>query len=210
MDDGDEDSEDEDVIEQSEAETELLASAADLVGTLATVLGSHFAPYMSRFLPLISQLAVSLTSHLISTDSLSSEATFETWQSAESPNDLRSSAIGSLAEVCLGLEVAVTPFTEPLFTLLLQACTDAEADIDVKTNAAFALGTLIEASEQQLAGQYGAVLSALHPLFETSGEEEKGARDNACGAVARMIVKNAAAVPLEQVCKLSVFEYCCS
>ncbi|ORY60375.1 armadillo-type protein [Leucosporidium creatinivorum] len=176
VDDGDEDEDNEEAVEQSESEAELLISAADLVGTLATVLGGQFAPFMSTFLPLMSQLA-----------------------SADRPDELRSSAIGSLAEVCLGLEAAVTPFTEPLFALLLQACTDAEADIDVKTNAAFALGTLIEASEQDLAGQYGTVLSALHPLFEAADEEAQGARDNAAGAVARMIVKNSAAVPLEQV-----------
>jgi importin-4 len=120
-------------------------------------------------------------------------------QSPAGPDDLRSSAIASLAEVCLGLQTSITPFTEPLFGLLLEACTDSKADIDVKTNAAFALGTLIDASEQDLAGQFGTVLSALHPLFEATGEDEQGARDNACGAVARMIFKNAAAVPLEQV-----------
>lgn len=122
-------------------------------------------------------------------------------QAAGRPSDLRASAIGSLAEVCLGLESSITPFTSTLLTPLLQALHEAStaADWDVKTNAAFALGALIEQSGEDLTERFGAVLSGLRPLFEHVEEEAQGARDNACGAVARMIGRNAGAMPLEQV-----------
>lgn len=93
----------------------------------------------------------------------------------------------------------VTPFTEKLFTLFLSALADPEAE--VQSNAAFAIGSLIWNTQTDLSSQYMTVLGALHPLFNPSGDgtRKENAQDNAAGAVARMILKNQAAVPLEQV-----------
>lgn len=71
----------------------------------------------------------------------------------------------------------------------------------MQSNAAFAIGSLIWNTQTDLSSQYMTVLGALHPLFNPSGDgtRKENAQDNAAGAVARMILKNQAAVPLEQV-----------
>lgn len=112
----------------------------------------------------------------------------------------RSSAIGCLAEIIAGLKGHVTPMTEPLLELFYQALSDDEAE--VQSNAAFASGLLVEHSDMDLSPQYLHILAALRPLFvvaEGSPAPKFNARDNACGAVSRLIVKNSAAIPLEQV-----------
>ena len=64
-----------------------------------------------------------------------------------------------------------------------------------------AAGVLVEKSELDLSQHYGALLGALQPYFERhEGEPDdvQTARDNACGGLGRLILKNADAVPLEQ------------
>lgn len=112
----------------------------------------------------------------------------------------RSSSIGCLSEIIAGLKEGITPFTEPLMELFYRALSDPDAD--VYNNAAFAIGVLVEHSTQDLSAQYGHLLIALQPLFNVtpeSSEIQLNARDNAAGAVARMILKNSAALPLDQV-----------
>ena len=60
---------------------------------------------------------------------------------------------------------------------------------------------LVENSEADLSSQYLHLLAALRPLFEVaegSSNARLNAKDNATGAVARMITKNTDAVPLDQ------------
>ena len=64
------------------------------------------------------------------------------------------------------------------------------------------MGLLVEHSAQDLSPQYSLLLSALLPLFEIapgSPSSKMTARDNAAGAVGRIIVRNTTAVLLEQV-----------
>lgn len=112
----------------------------------------------------------------------------------------RSSAIGCLAEIIDGLKGAVTPHTAPLLELFYKALGDSDAE--VQSNAAFATGQLIENSEADLSPQYMQLLTALQPLFSVEPEAPAprlNAKDNAAGAVARMILRNASAVPLDKV-----------
>jgi len=112
----------------------------------------------------------------------------------------RSSSIGCFAEVIGGVKNAITPLTEPLLELLYKALSDPEAE--VLSNAAFATGLLVENSEVDLSPQYLHLLGALRPLFDVTPDcsaAQFNAKDNAAGAVARLIVRNTAAVPLEQV-----------
>jgi hypothetical protein len=105
-----------------------------------------------------------------------------------------------LAEIISGLKGAITPSTEPLLELLWRAISDPDAE--VQSNAAFATGLLVENSEKDLSPQYIALLGALQPLFNQPNDAPAprlNARDNACGAVARLILRNAGAVPLAQV-----------
>lgn len=73
---------------------------------------------------------------------------------------------------------------------------------EVHSNAAFAIGQLVENSDLDLSSQYLMILGALRPHFEAGPDASAAklnARDNAAGAVSRLIIKNTAAVPLDQV-----------
>ena len=112
----------------------------------------------------------------------------------------RSSAIGTLSEIIGGMKSAITPYTQNLIDLFYRALSDEEPE--VQCNAAFATGLLIEHSNVDLSPQYLTILGALRPIFNVPADvspAKLNARDNAVGAVARMIVKNTAAVPLDQV-----------
>lgn len=98
------------------------------------------------------------------------------------------------------MKEAITPWTEPLMELFYRALSDEESE--VQCNAAFASGLLIEHSTMDLSPQYLHLLTALRPLFVVAPDSPSAklnARDNAVGAVGRMLVKNTAAMPLDQV-----------
>ncbi|GAA6058985.1 hypothetical protein JCM10212_001695 [Sporobolomyces blumeae] len=166
--------------EQSEYDAALIGAACDLVGSLASTLGPDFAQLFPAF-------QVDMMSY---------------YQGDRSTAD-RSTAIGSLAEVVNGMEAASTQFAQTLYPLFLQALKDPEPE--VQSNAAFAMGSLLYHSSTDLSSQYLTVLQALHPLFglpDDGQSKHENAKDNACGAVARMMLKNQAAVPLDQVLPL--------
>ncbi|WVR09018.1 hypothetical protein IAU60_006078 [Kwoniella sp. DSM 27419] len=168
--------------DSSEYESALVSNAADVFGAMATVLGPDFAQAFGQVLPLIANYT----------------------QPKRSQSE-RSMAIGSLGEIIVGLKGGVTQFTQPLLQIISRGLADEEAD--VRSNAAFAAGVLVENSETDLSSQYGALLGALQPFFsppEHSAPAVYNARDNAAGAVARMVTKNAAALPLEQVIQVLV------
>jgi hypothetical protein len=163
--------------DSSEYESALISNAADVFGAMAAVLGSDFAQAFGKVLPLICNYA--------QPKRISSE---------------RSMAIGSLGEVIVGLKGGVTAFTQPLLEVISRGLQDEEAD--VRSNSAFAAGVLIQNSEQDLSQHYAALFGVLQPFFqvpEHSAPAVYNARDNAAGALGRMIVKNAAALPVDQV-----------
>ncbi|KAI0628226.1 ARM repeat-containing protein [Trametes polyzona] len=170
--------ESEDAPEDSaEYDSILISSAGDLVAALATALGADFASGFEKFFPLISKY----------------------YKKNRSLSD-RSSAIGCLSEIIGGMKEAISPWTQPLLELFYRALSDEESE--VQCNAAFASGLLIEHSNVDLSPQYLHLLAALRPLFVVTPDApaaKLNARDNAVGAVARMLVKNTAAMPLDQV-----------
>lgn len=98
------------------------------------------------------------------------------------------------------MKEAITPSTEVLFNLFYQALQDDDAE--VYSNAAFAIGLLVEHSAHDLSAQYGPILAVLRPRFDLEPDAPTSrctARDNAAGSVSRLIVRNTAAVPLNQV-----------
>jgi hypothetical protein len=108
--------------------------------------------------------------------------------------------MGTLAEIIAGMKEAITPWTEPMLELFYRGLSDGDAE--VMSNAAFAAGMLVEHSATDLSPQFNAVLGALHPLFvvpEGASPARHAAKDNAAGAVGRLIVRNAAALPLDKV-----------
>jgi len=175
--DPDQDADEEAPEDQAEYDSVLISSAGDLVAAMANALGADFAPAFNTFYPLIAKY----------------------YKKSRSLSD-RSSAIGCLAEIISGMKGAITPSTEPLLELLWRAIGDQDAE--VQSNAAFATGLLAENSEQDLSPQYITLLGALQPLFNLPVDAPAprlNARDNACGAVARLVLRNAGAVPLPQV-----------
>lgn len=94
---------------------------------------------------------------------------------------------------------AISSYTPQLLQLAQAALNDE--DPEVQSNAAYFIGTLTSSTSQDLSSQYGAIFSSLTNLFTLKNEKKETfrARDNACGAIARMILKNRAAVPVEQV-----------
>lgn len=162
----------------SEVESSLIGCATDLVGTLATVLGADFAQVFQQFLPCVAKY----------------------YDACYSPTD-RNNAIGSLAEVINGLGSAISPFTEQLLPLGLRAAKDD--DVEVRSNAAFFLGSLAYWTDVDISGHYMSILESLQPLLtvldDSSREKNERAKDNAAGAMARLILKNKSALPLDRV-----------
>lgn len=175
VDDYDEEEVDKDA-ESSEWDANLIMSASDLVSSLSIVVGPEFAPAFGAFLP-------ALTPYL----------------DAKRSTTERSGTMGSIAELINGLKAGVTSQTETLFQLGMNGL--ADPDLDVRSNAAFAIGSLVAQTEKNLSSQYLAILQRLAPLFDrtTDTAESNQACDNACGAVARLILKNADALPMDQV-----------
>ncbi|TDL21910.1 ARM repeat-containing protein [Rickenella mellea] len=175
--DPDQDESEEPLEDQAEYDSVLISSAGDVVAALANVLGADFSQAFNTFRPLISKY----------------------YKKSRSLSD-RSACIGCLAEIIAGMKAAITPYTEPLLELFYRALGDEEAE--VASNAAFAAGLLVLHSEIDLSGQYLPLLAALRPLFAVAPDApaaKLNACDNAAGAVSRMIVRNTAAVPLDQV-----------
>lgn len=161
----------------SEYESALISNAMDVFGAMANVLGVDFAQAFGAVLPLIGKYA-----------------------DPKRTSTERSAAIGSLGEIIVGLKAGVTQFTPALLQVISHSLSDEEAD--VRSNAAFASGVLVQHSEADLSSQYSSLLTALQPFFsapEHAPPPVYHARDNAAGALARLISKNAAALPLEQV-----------
>src|SRR5258708_23280872 len=95
---------------------------------------------------------------------------------------------------------AITPHTDNLLSLLDRALKDEE--YEVLSNAAFATGLLIEHSTSDLSRHLGHILQTLHPLFiipPNPTSARQNAKDNAAGAVGRMIIRYATFIPLDQV-----------
>ena len=167
----DEDEED-DALESSEDEMTLISSAMDTVAGLASALGPQFGELWKIFEKLVLGYA-----------------------SATEPG-YRSAAVGSVAEVIRGMGAGSTPYTVSLLKVILHRLSDEDAQ--VKSNAAFAAGVLVEHSQDVAAVTkvYPAILGKLEPLLHTP---ESRQLDNAAGCVARMILVHPDALPLKEV-----------
>ncbi|KAJ1676869.1 hypothetical protein EV182_007347 [Spiromyces aspiralis] len=161
-----------DTDELAEYDSLLIGAAADCVAEIADVLGSDFLPIFDVFLDLI--LGYYKPSNAVSE---------------------RSTAIGCLSEITNNLDAAITKYTNVLFSLFMDGL--ASKDAEVRSNAAYGVGVLVEHSTEDASSHYTGILKALYPLLESSNESNQA--DNACGAIARLIRKNPTAVPLSQL-----------
>ncbi|SCV70008.1 BQ2448_1402 [Microbotryum intermedium] len=156
-----------------------LRALANLLGALMTVYGASIAPFVSTNLTAILRLAG--TSH--------------------SPSE-RCIVLACVAEVASGLQSAVTPFTQPIFTAIA-LCLDKDQNAAVRTNAMNALGCLVQNSDDaQLLHQQSLceALTKVEDAFKRNEvEHDDVLGDNACALVARILLKNDALLPLEQL-----------
>lgn len=108
----------------------------------------------------------------------------------------RAAAVGSIAESIRGMKGGVTPLTGPLLKAFLHRMSDE--DQLTKSNAAFAVGLLVQMSDDTATTSkaYGEIFTKLEPLLAST---EMRQLDNAAGCLSRMIMKNKSAVPLAQV-----------
>ncbi|CAL1596751.1 unnamed protein product [Knipowitschia caucasica] len=113
----------------------------------------------------------------------------------------RSFSVGTIAELLAAL--AKVPggqrlagrLSNRLFPVLVTGTKDP--DDEVRNNSVYAMGCLAEAAGPIVVSDYPTMLSVLSKLL--TKETSLLVRDNLCGALCRMIIGNADAVPLEQV-----------
>jgi importin-4 len=163
---------DEDDLESTELEWVVVDNAMDVISGLAAALGPSFAELWKVF-------EKQVLKHASSGESLA-----------------RSAACGVLAEVVTGMESAVTPFTPSIMQVLLKRLGDEDAQ--TKSNAAYAIGRLVEMSDDNntVLKAYPAIMQKLENMLSI---KEARCMDNAAGCVSRLILKHKAHVPVEEV-----------
>lgn len=172
--------------ESSEYDEVLVDNAFDVVIQLAAALGAQFCPI---FQPV--------------------QETINKYCSSKSSNE-RALGIGALAEIIVGLKSEVTPWTEQISSIFLHALGDR--NLDVRSYAAYGIGLLCYYSDDaKLHSKYFEILQKLQGLLKKVDkkqrrsvgveEEDNNSRSlaNACGCVARLMLKNSNGVPLDEV-----------
>ncbi|KAI9225510.1 MAG: armadillo-type protein [Piptocephalis tieghemiana] len=168
---GDGTSGDEDEVAEQDAL--LTAAACDLLGAMSMILGDQFISFLRVILPDLLKL-----------------------YKPTKPTSERSSVIGTLSELALSLGPSVTDFTEPFYNLLKQGLQDPEAE--VRSNAAYGMGVLVEKTTVDMSGQYPEILGELSKVFQTE-KPLPNLLDNAVGALARLIRAHPSALDLNEI-----------
>ncbi|KAI5293999.1 hypothetical protein KEM52_004884 [Ascosphaera acerosa] len=163
---------DEELEETSELDWVVIDTALDVVSGLATALGAEFVQIWPVFEKLVLRFA----------------------SSGESLE--RATAVGVLAEVITGMGAAVSPFTTTFMNLLLRRLSDE--DPQTKSNAAYAIGRLIEktTADQDVVKEYPTILEKLERCLAIP---QARLPDNASGCLSRMILKHKDLVPIPDV-----------
>lgn len=158
--------------ETSEFDWVVVDTALDVVSGLAAALGESFAELWKVFEKTILRYAGS-------TEALE-----------------RATAVGVLAECINGMGPGVTQFTRPFLKLLIHRLGDE--DPQTKSNAAYAVGRLVEHStaDAEIVKEYPTILSRLESCLQMKVSR---LQDNATGCLSRMILKHREAVPLKEV-----------
>ncbi|XP_020823937.1 importin-4 [Phascolarctos cinereus] len=165
--------EEEDEMEQAEYDAMLLEHAGEVIPALASASGGEtFAPFFAGFLPLLLRKAKPSCSV------------------AE-----KSFAVGTLAEAMQGLGASSAQFVSRLLPVLLGAARDSDAE--VRSNAVFGLGVLMEHGACPALEHFHKILGFLSSLI--AREQHDRVRDNICGALARLLMANHTGRPQKQV-----------
>ncbi|KAL8520951.1 hypothetical protein ACS0TY_011484 [Phlomoides rotata] len=161
---------DEDDTEHDEV---LMDAVSDLLPAFAMVLGSQFAPIFSQLFEPLMKFA----------------------KQSRPPQD-RTMVVATLAEVAQHMGAPIASYVDTVMHLVLKELGSPEATN--RRNAAFCVGELCKNGVNSVLKYYADILSRLYPLFGES-EPDNAVRDNAAGAVARMIIANPESISLNQV-----------
>ncbi|KAF6152809.1 hypothetical protein GIB67_004638 [Kingdonia uniflora] len=163
------DSEDDD----SEHDEVLMDAVSDLLPAFAKSMGSQFGPIFAKlFEP------------------------FMKFAKASRPPQDRTMVVACLAEVAQEMGTPIAYYVETIMPLVLKELASSEATN--RRNAAFCAGELCKNGGEPTLKYYGEILHGLYPLFGES-ESDNAVRDNAAGAVARMIMVQPNSISLNQV-----------
>ncbi|CAK9160526.1 unnamed protein product [Ilex paraguariensis] len=162
-------------IDDDDAEHDevLMDAVSDLLPAFAKAMGFHFAPIFSKLFEPLMKFA----------------------KASRPPQD-RTMVVACLAEVAQNMGGPIAGYIDALMPLVLKELASSVATN--RRNAAFCVGELCKNGGESALKYYGDVLRGLYPLFGES-EPDDAVRDNAAGAVARMIMAHPESIPLNQV-----------
>ncbi|KAJ7968063.1 importin-4 [Quillaja saponaria] len=151
----------------------LMDAVSDLPPAFAKSMGAHFAPIFDQlFEPLLK------------------------FARASCPRQDRTMVVACLADVAQDMGSPIAGYVDRVMPLVLKELTSSEA-IN-RRNAAFCVGELCKNGGDSALRYYDNILHGIYPLFGES-EPDDAVRDNAAGAVARMIMVHPESIPLSQV-----------
>ncbi|EHA19657.1 hypothetical protein ASPNIDRAFT_52969 [Aspergillus niger ATCC 1015] len=158
--------------ETSEFDWVVVDTGLDVVSGMAAALGASFAELWKVFEKTVMRYAGS-------TEALE-----------------RATAVGVIAECINGMGSAVTPYTASFLKLLVHRLGDD--DTQTRSNAAYAVGRLVEHSEakDQIVKEFPTILSRLEQCLHMNVSR---LQDNATGCLSRMILRHRENVPIKDV-----------
>ncbi|KAF8411764.1 hypothetical protein HHK36_004322 [Tetracentron sinense] len=161
---------DDDDVEHDEV---LMDAVSDLLPAFAKSMGFHFAPIFAKLFEPLMKFA----------------------RASRPPQD-RTMVVACLAEVAQDMGAPIAGYVDKVMPLVLKELASSEATN--RRNAAFCVGEMCKNGGEPTMKYYGDILRGLYPLFGEA-EPDDAVRDNAAGAVARMIMVHPESIPLNQV-----------
>ncbi|OEL17886.1 Importin subunit beta-4, partial [Dichanthelium oligosanthes] len=151
----------------------LMDAVSDLLPAFAKVMGSYFDPIFAKLFDPLMKFA----------------------KSPHPPQD-KTMVVATLAEVAQEMGAPISAYVDKIMPLVLKEL--ASSDATNRRNAAFCVGEICKNGGAAALKYYGDILRSLHNLFSNS-ESDDAVRDNAAGAIARMIMVQPQSIPLNQV-----------
>ncbi|GAU24360.1 hypothetical protein TSUD_390690 [Trifolium subterraneum] len=165
---------DSEIDDEDSAHDEVLMDAvSDLLPAFATAMGAQFDSIFAQLFDPLMKFA----------------------KAFRTPQD-RTMVVACLAEVAQNMGFPIAVYVDRVMPLVLKELASSEATN--RRNAAFCVGELCKNGGDSALKYYDNILRGLHPLFGES-EPDDAVRDNAAGAVARMIMVHPESIPLNQV-----------
>jgi hypothetical protein len=164
-------------LEEAEESTDhdiiLIDTVSDAIADIARAIGPEFAHQFQCFLPELCKYA--------------------------NPNrdaGDKMMALGTMAECADAMRSATVLFVKDILPYAVNGIKDSQQD--VKRNSIFLFGVLAYHLKQQIEPYILQFLSLLHPIFTNMDKYANVVVDNACGAIARIIIAQYQ-IPLDQV-----------